>query len=255
MPTIIEGLTQAAQDLRDAVAAVLGLRTELRAEIDAGLAANRQIVADAVPLLKQWVVDPVSGSDGTGDGRTVATAYKTLEKVFQQAAPATEHLIFITGDIEHQYYSSIMANVAIRGSTKAPGTDGYMLATAKRKITFRPEALNSPLAGGTRATSGFVSNNNIDFNACDIYIADTPAGVTAVAHILGNPRVSINNGDIFATTPGNAGRLVAFGTAVPPAFYFYGAIAAAAQGRLFANVAAGADPNATKRYVTNLTAN
>jgi hypothetical protein len=254
MATITEALQTAAQALNNAVASVLGLRAELAAKIAAGVAENKQIVAEAIPILRQWVVDPVNGSDNN-DGRTFATAFKTLHAVALRAAPSTKHLVFLMGDIVHEHYSNSFADISVRGSTNTPD-NSYQFASTRRRITFRPEAINSPLFPGYRATSGFALGTAFTFYNVDIVIADVPDGLSQVEHFrCGGGSVNIDSGDIYATTPSNVGRLIGSVSTIPPGIWISGAIAAAARGRIFGGVAAGADPNAGKRFNSNLTTN
>lgn len=255
MATIVESLLAAAAAVNNVAARLLGLETRMEAKFATVVTDTQNVVAAALPTLKVWFVDPIGGSDDN-DGSTLAKSKKTLHSVFTLAAPSTKHLVYVMNDMVHEYYSGCFADISLRGSMPTPASDGYAYVSTRRRLTFRPEALNSPLAPGYRATSGFGYSSMLNLYNFDVYLADVPDGMNISEHFRANAgSLAIDLGAIFATTAGNAGRLVSSVGAVPTAFYFFGAIASAALGRIFSGIAAGGDPRVGSHYTTNLTTN
>lgn len=257
MATIVQALENATTALNDAVKGIFSLRQQIVADFQAAKNENQKVVDDAIALQRVWIVDPVNGSDAN-DGSTLAKALKTLHAVTTQAPPSTDHFVYLMNDLVHEHYSQGYANITVRGSSPFPDPTGiYPFAAAKRVLSFRPIALESPLGGTQTTTSAFQMLHNMRLTGIDVILADVPAGTTQVVHFLSNngSALTIDAGSILGTTPDNIGRLLGPNDAAPPGLYFYGSVTSPAQGRIFSGIAPGADPAANHRYVTNLTTN
>ncbi|GJD93343.1 hypothetical protein [Methylobacterium iners] len=257
MTTVVEALVEATAAMNAATASVLQARTQIQADFAAAKADAVKVVNDVTVLQRQWYCDPVNGNDAN-DGSTLAKATKTLHGIVSRAPSATKHYVFLMNDITHEHWSQAFADISVRGSQPGPDPAGvFPVAAAQRKVTFRPTALNSPIGNSQTTTAMFQLFNTMSFTGVDLVLADQPAGQTISGHFYAfrGANLIVDIGSILGVTAGAPGRLIQKGDSAPVGFYLYGSVAAAAQGRIFSGIAAGADPRVGGFYQTNLTTN
>jgi hypothetical protein len=263
MATIVSALQDATTELHNAALALNDARATFVAQSTQNLADTQAIVTKGITS-PTWFLDPVNGNDAN-DGLSYATSRKTLHSIISTTGLVGNQFINLFGDLVHQHWTTTLSSFTVRGCTNAGNTsgDGYAYAPAKRKITFRPEALNSPIVftggGQSRCTSGIVFQQAVQFLNCDFYIADLPAGTfpnNVHFRCLNSSDLIIQAGNIYASGLANQnGYFIQAASPAPVGFWFGGVVDATAAGRMFLGVAVGANPNNNKQFNTNLTTN
>lgn len=263
MPTLTDALMTATSALNDATTAVRGTLAAMQAIRDSAVASTTTVIQQATPLSRVWYVDPVNGSDtGTGrDGSGRGKEFKSIEAVARVAAPATKHLILLLGDCEIGYREGLYADLGIVGAAYADGVSSTTVNT-QRRLSFRPEALNSPQPSSSpyagRHTAGlFLYSVSLGFTNIDLVLPDVPAGVAYTAALIAGTYSAVTGQSctLTGTAQGNSGRFIKNADSTPVQFFYGGTIASSLSGRIFDGIAAGADPNVGKRFITNLTTN
>lgn len=258
MPTIAEALTNSAAALDRATTEVLGLRSGMANDIANGLAQIRGLIQTVTPTALFWYVDPANGSDTNGDGKSLLTAFKSLDKLFGYLTPNTGHLVYLFGDDQINYLQRTYASIRIYGCTSSGVSgNGYQYPLTPRTITFKPEALNSPQPfGGPRNCGGIVLSADLAFYSCNLVLPDIQDGVQPGVFMFDGPvSLSVQGGSILGVTASNPNQLLRSLGSWQRSFFLSGTVAAAAQGRIFYGVAPGANPKTSGDWNTNLTVN
>lgn len=262
MPTLTDALMTTTAALTDATTAVRGVLTTMQAIRDSAVASTTTVIQQATPLSRIWYVDPVAGSDAAGrDGAGRNGALRTIEAVCRQAAPATKHVVVLLGDCEISYREGLYADLGIVGAAYADSVSSATVNT-QRRLSFRPEALNSPQPAASpyagRHTAGLTLYSvSLGFTGLDIVLPDVPSGIVHTAALIAGTYSAVTGQacTLTGTTQSNSGRFIKNADSTPIQFFYGGTIASNLSGRIFDGVAAGADPNAGKRFVTNLSTN
>lgn len=257
MPTAMDTLTQLGQDLRDTVASVRGVLSEVRGVKDTAVTQTTTIIntfAARAPI-KTIAVDPFNGSDANS-GQGYANAMKSLDAAFALASQDYILQIYLFGDDKLLKRHTTSGKILIFGVVNAPGAFGSIYSAAIRKVSFAPEAANGPFVSFGRAPAGlFMYSGDIRSETVDFEVASVPAGLDYESHFttLGNSSVTILGGTITANAAGGRGFLIdPLGSQVT--LTLAGTVGTNAPGRIVKGVAAGANPNNNWNVRSNLAA-
>lgn len=254
MTTVVEALTQAAQDIRDAVASVLGLRADMQALKDSTTTSTQAIVNTIVnrpPILNVYC-DPGNGSDAN-DGATINTPKKSVDAIVAaMGSNATQ--ILLLNDCLFRKRTTIYAPLLVAGIQKANNSAGYILF--QRQISWLGSAENSPGGDGSSYCAGlFTSAATARFDNTDFLIPDTPAGNSYRSFFDSSIHCSVvvyNSTVRVAVASAAAGFL--FGAQNSRLTVSLGyVLGAGAAGHVFSGIAAGANPNSLYNYSSNVT--
>ncbi|BAQ50415.1 hypothetical protein [Methylobacterium aquaticum] len=248
MPTIVEALTQAAQDLRDAVAAVLGLRTEFETKFSQNQSTVTTIINNFAnrPAVQVIYVDPVNG-DETKDGGTLDTARKNLDAVLDGLVLPTE--VRLLADVVMQKRVSVDTRLSIIGIQRS--SDGYIVV--RRKIGFLGIATNSPIPGiGATCAGIFFGTGSVRLEHIDFDLPTVDPGLNYRSHLTSLLELTVAADKLIVTAASGAGALfAAFNSRMTVTTMLQ--LDAASAGHVFDGVAAGANPNNRYEYTTNVT--
>lgn len=217
------------------------------------LAAINGLIGSAFYVTKRVWVNPTGGNDDN-DGTSVADAVQTLDKAIEMTVHASVADIELLGDVTLSKSQATGATVHITG-WNATGT-----ATQARTITVADAATNGVdelgryRPGQVRlAGRGAVKLSSINVVLPSI---DTSGGtwVKSVFHGVDGLDLAMLNGTI--SCPDAASEAALMEGAYPGPAGFWAAtvtLGTNAAGRVMLGVSAGADPNANKRFRSNLT--
>lgn len=268
MTTIADALQAAADALNNAVTQVLGLRDQISAQLAKNVTAAQTVVNNflARPLQQTYYVDPANGNDATGDGLSLATAWKSLDKAISVASNPSlgtvGSVVLLFGDIVLRKRFNMAGTLQLVGVQPQNTSTGY--GFARRQLSFLGIADNSPdpNLGVTSAGIIFTGSSSLSTADIDIKLPAVPAGTPG---FYDSPFIGVNNLAI-ALSPftllvedstarsligsfldGNTGNAVGHITATIFASFGQGAT-----GHLFRGIAAGSDPNSVFAYQTNI---
>lgn len=254
MTTVVEALTQAAQDLRDAVASVLGLRADMQTLKDSTTTSTQTIVNTFVnrpPILNVYC-DPVNGQDAN-DGATINTPKKSVDLIVgAMGSNATQ--ILLLNDCVFRKRTTVYAPLLIAGIQKANNAAGYILF--QRQISWLGTAENSPSGDGSTYCAGiFTSAATARFDNTDFLIPDTPSGNSYRSFFDSSIHCSVvvyNSTVRVAVASAAAGFLFGAQNSKLTATLGY-ILGSGAAGHVFTGVAAGSNPNSLYNFSTNVT--
>ncbi|WP_018261363.1 hypothetical protein [Methylobacterium sp. WSM2598] len=254
MTTVVDALT----DATTAVNAALAQWQTLYNQVVAQGATNVTNITNIInnfqnrPRSLQIFVDPSNGSDTTGSGALQAP-YRSLDKAIENLYLDGKTEIICLGDVQLNYYRALYSDITIVGATLDTPDNSTPYASAQRQLTFRNEALNSPLPFYGRVPGGFIAGTaNITFGYLDIMLPNPSSDVTFPYCIQTSGQINANNVTIAAPS-GSLAKLIRTEAGFHSSFYFSGSLGANAAGRVFSGVAAGVNPNNYSVYTSSLT--
>lgn len=257
MPTITDTLTQLGQDLRDAIASVRGVYTDILSVKNSAVSQTTTIINNFVnkPRIATYFVDPYIGSD-TNDGSSLLTPFKTLDHMFDVMDLSVGCSCVLLGDDMIKVRRAIPNSLRILGAIRGDGGDGLGFIGTLRRISWLPEAVNSTPKSASGRCVPFMdfSSGTVLFNFIEFHMPSPPAVVVArslfvsygVPFAFFNCAISVETDDSLATlfqTQGGFQASVSFTNTTR---------AANTAGKLFGSILAGGDPNALFYYVTNI---
>ncbi|ACL55618.1 hypothetical protein [Methylobacterium nodulans] len=252
MTTVVEGLENATTALEQAVADVLGLKSQLLAPYNQNVTQTTNIVNQFINRSAYEVVwiDEIDGSD-TNDGKTADTPKRSLDAaIAAMGMSATEFRLL--SDVTLKQKTNLYANVIFSGVQKSAAAPGYI--PFNRRMSFLGTAENSPQPGvGTFCAGLFVYTANVQFGFIDFALPDVPAGIgypyafsaqAQASFVVYNTTLTVGSpaaGSLFGSI---LGRVTASLSLV---------LGTGAAGHVFDGVAAGGNPNLAWKYDTNIT--
>ncbi|MCF4125049.1 hypothetical protein [Methylobacterium sp. SyP6R] len=255
MPTLMEMFTQATSDLRAAVASVVGLEARVQAKFDANTNNVTTIINNfnARPLAVTFYVDPINGNNAN-DGASLAAPKRSTDNVLASLGSQGVSIVLLGDDVIRLRHNAA-TNVYIYGAQRAANAQGWV--NYLRTVTLLGIAENSPsLTVGTMSAGIFFSAGQFFSANCNFVLPDVPAGYSNRAHFCSAAFVNMQftAGTLTASGPGAAALVGSFngGRSVVTLTGF--TLGTNASGHVFDGIAAGADPNGSWNYSTNLKA-
>lgn len=187
-------------------------------------------------------LDPVGGDDAN-DGRSAATAVRTIAGLTARFRIGRWLRVFLLGDIDWDQYVPIsypLHKMTFAGVTSA-GT------YTKRKIIIQ-NATNVPGYPGCLA---FECHGNIEFVSVDIELAS--ASVYPFLLFNGTTGFVTTENMVMTRTGSGAGHILGTGRCFVPNFHTNLTVDASAAGYVAYDVPAGGDPNARPNFISNIT--
>lgn len=261
MPTTMEGLTQLGSDLRDAIASVLGLRGDMQTLKDSSSNSLQTIInnyQNRAPAGGAWI-DANNGVDAPGRGGD-RTPYKSIDYALDRLDLSVPNTIYLLSDAIITRFRPFYDQLNFVGYAIIPsGPYGFPYTGTNRKLSWAPEAFNSPRTDFGRVPPFLdMQSGSLTFNSIDIMLPALPAGVlnAGFPHLVAvnGRQISLYGGSINAEAPSGCAKL--FSPSSWQTFVFFNSvtIGANARGQIFAGVAANTDPNAVIQWRSNLTA-
>ena len=254
MTTVVEALMQAAQDLRDAVASVLGLRADVQALKDSTTSSAQTIIQNFVnraPVVSLFI-DENNGIDGPGHGGSLDNPFKTLDYALDNSDASVIRFFSLLSDVTVRKQRPTFGPITIAGIVKANNGIGY--TDARRKISFLAEATNSPSLSLGRVTPFFDHYGpSFTFYSVEIALPNVSADI-AWPYFMATHGGNYSIGNCAITTLVAGSKAILFIPQAGRATYSIvgTSIDTNSQGKIFAGVAAGADPRTNYLYETNL---
>jgi len=236
---------------------ITGLTSEVRQLVNT-VAAQDDLVRDKIAQLaamvpntsRQYYVDAANGDDAA-DGLSPDTAFASLKRALERAPAGGICTIDLLSDVVLDVRWPLVASCTlVRGRTAAG-------AATMRTLTPAAEAVNRDdgwIAGLSHVTDGVLWLEYVDF-----VLPASAAGITrldVITHWRGGTTVFW--GSAIRAAAGADTHVIgaAHGECVVQATNTtIDASAGPGTGRLFASIAAGADPNSDWRITTNITQN
>ncbi len=256
MPTIIDTLTQLGQDLRDAIAACLGMRSDLQILHDTTVNSTSTIVNNflARPLNYAFYIDPVAGSDAN-DGLSLDRPFKTADAAIAQIPRDGVTTMLLLGDVTVNSYTTLYAPLVWFGIQRGNGVSGAPYSAYQRSLTFASEATNSPRPGVGRVVAGFnCASAYIRYQYVRVVLGDPVAAVDYKAHhgLIGTS-LQMSACSLDAPSAGARSSLLDIADGCQAQFWFSsGSLGAFAPGHIVSGKAAGASGSGDYRLATNL---
>lgn len=204
----------------------------------------------ARPLSVTYFVDPANGSD-SNDGYTIGKPKKSIDNVLQNIG-SQNISILLMGDDTIKLRHNVSTNVVIQGIQASNDPAGY--TSVRRRVGFLGLALNSPsIFIGTYSAGMIFDAGRLMTFFIDWALPDVSPSLNTRAHIacsafvdiiMLSPTITVssqNAAHLFGSF--NNGKLT---VTIDPV------LGSGAAGHLFQNVAAGADPNTSWLYSTNV---
>ena len=251
MTTVVEALMQATQDIRDAIATVLGLRGEMQTLKDSTTAGTTTIINNFLtrPASTAFFIDAVNGSD-SNDGATMATPLKNLDTAIGMLPRDGFSTIYMLSDCALNKYYNIYSPITFFGIDRA----GASFVPFLRRLTFASEAFNSPVPTVGRIVAGFnVVASYLRFQYVDTMVGNPVAALDTKSHLLlQGATIQMSQCAINAPTSASLASLMLANDGAQSHLWFTGAIGASAPGHIVSGKAAGANPNTSYLFETNL---
>lgn len=253
MPTITDTLAQLGQDLRAAIASVLGLEGRIQQKFDANTSNVTTIINNFLgrPPIQTIFVDPLNGKD-TNDGGAPSTAKRDLDAVLDGLGTSATSIMLLN-DAVIRRRRNLYATLGITGA-RSNGVNGIGYELVTRTISFLAEADNSPDPVLGRFSSGFfLVGSGYASSGINYSLPDKTVNSGYGAHLFASSGTNVNiGGGTLLVASVNAGALIysqgnsmnVFSTLI------FGANAA---GHLFLDVPAGGNPNSSFSYKSNVT--
>lgn len=211
-----------------------GEAAAIQAQVAAALAAL--VAQDRVVYL-----DAVAGLD-TNDGTLPTKAVQTVQGALARVSAGQRGIVTLLSDVTVSSFLAIEARIVFQNVGGVSGT--------RRKMTFAPGAVAavSQAAGSGSSYAAIFDGDRLEFSCVDLAVG---AITTAAAVILVTGKVSLTYSNI---TFDPAATAPLFAAAADPDVQFNGVgLPSGYGGKLFAGVAAGANPNSLSLR-TNVTA-
>lgn len=252
MPTIVEALQTATDELHTAAVLLQTLAGQVQQNLDSTTDTTQTIINDFIhrPTPIRIYCDPIDGNDAD-DGSTPDLAKKSIDGIISGVVnDAIE--IRLLNDAVFRRKQNVYVSVAITGVQRSANAEGFSFAT--RNITLLGTAENSPSPlFGSFCAGLFVFGPEVRLAYINVLVPDMPSGQntrsfltnqgSSAIVLVGNPTISVQSNQAGALIGSNGHALV---TMTP-------VLAAGAAGHLFEGVAAGSNPNSLWAYSTNLT--
>lgn len=202
-----------------------------------------------------FFVDPVNGSDTDPlrDGLTIGRAYQSIERAFRAGQLGT-NVVVLLGDTRWTRRVDLVSNWVISGAAATDTNVGY--TSQARNLFFSGEAVNSPYGAQGRIPAGanFYAGS-LTFGRINAYLPNIPSALPtqSLFQMLGGGSLAIDTGSIQLEA-GSTGGFLMGQAPVQSGLYLPGSsLGSGVPGRVLQNIAAGANPNASPFYRSNLT--
>lgn len=250
--TIVEALSAATNALNNAVANVLGLYAAIDTRLNEKVSQVQTIIYnfDNRSAYSVVYVDEVNGSEAN-NGLSIDTPKKLIDNVIDaMGLNATE--IRLLSDCTWRRKGTLNANLILNGVQKSAAAPGFIPRV--RRLVVQGIAENSPQPGvGTFCAGAFCYAGIVTVQSVDIALQDVPSdyayrGVFAVQNLTSfvvySSTLTVSSpqaGSVFSTILGKITASLSF------------VLGSGAAGHVFDGVAAGANPNNSWKYDTNIT--